>query len=90
VAERAFVRRNATHDADYAAMRLVNWLVTEVCRLTGDVAARNEIVGRCARGYVPDGVPPGLAAILTRHGAAAARANSLYWQLFQRASWAIV
>jgi hypothetical protein len=30
-AERGFAERHATHDADYAAMRLVNWLMTDVC-----------------------------------------------------------
>jgi hypothetical protein len=30
-AERDFAARHATHDAGYAAMRLVNWLVTDVC-----------------------------------------------------------
>jgi hypothetical protein len=84
VAEHAFVRRNATHDADYAAMRLVNWLATEVCGVSRVPAARNEFVAWCATGGVPGHVPPHIAAILTRHAPAAARANSLYWQLFQR------
>lgn len=84
VAERAFVRRNATHDADYAAMRLVNWLATAVCGVSEVPAARNEFVAWCATGGVPDHVPPHVAAILTRHAPAAARSNSLYWQLFQR------
>lgn len=82
VAEHAFVRRNATHDADYAAMRLVNWLATEVCGASEVPAARNEFVGRCAQGDIPETVPPHIAAILTRHASAAARSNSLYWQLF--------
>lgn len=85
-AERAFVRRNATHDAEYAAMRLVNWLATEVCGVSGVPAARNEFVGRCAQGDLPDHLPPAPAAILARHAPAAARSNSLYWQLFQRIS----
>jgi hypothetical protein len=90
VAERAFVKRNATHDADYAAMRLVNWLVTEVCGVSTVPAARNEFVAWCATGGVPDHVPSHVAAIITRHAPAAARANSLYWQLFQRIRWATV
>ena len=85
VAERAFVRRNATHDADYASMRLVNWLATEVCGVSTVPAARNEFVAWCATGGVPPGVPAHVTAILARHAPAAARANSLYWQLFQRA-----
>lgn len=85
-AEREFVRRNATHDAGYAAMRLVNWLVTTVCGVpmptSGGPVARNEYVRRCAAGHIPDDVPPAVAAILTRHAPAAARLNSFYWQLF--------
>jgi hypothetical protein len=85
-AERAFVRRHTTHDAEYAAMRLVNWLATEVCGVSGVPAARNEFVAWCATGGVPRNVPAGIRAILARHAPAAARMNSLYWQLFQRIS----
>jgi hypothetical protein len=85
-AEHAFVQRNVTHDADYAAMRLVNWLVTAVCGVvvpaSGAPTARNEYVLRCADGSVPDGVPPAVAAVLARHASAAARMNSFYWALF--------
>ena len=53
-AESDFVANNLDHDADYAAMRLVNWLVTTVCELpvstTDDLAARNAYVRRCAGG----------------------------------------
>jgi hypothetical protein len=85
-AERRFVRRNATHDADYAAMRLVNWLVADVCGVpaptSGGPVARYEYVLRCAAGQIPDDVPPAVAAILTRHAPAAARMNAFYWKLF--------
>jgi hypothetical protein len=85
-AERDFVRRNAGHDADYAAMRLVNWLVTDVCGVgvppDGIPVARNEYVLRCATDGVPDHVPPAVAAVLTRHAPAATRMNALYWRLF--------
>jgi hypothetical protein len=85
-AERDFVQRNAMHDTDYAAMRLVNWLVTAVCGVaepaSGPPVARNAYVLRCAAGDIPAGVPPSVAAILTRHAAAAARMNSFYWSLF--------
>ncbi|MBB5953577.1 hypothetical protein FHS29_000147 [Saccharothrix tamanrassetensis] len=84
--ERDFVRRNATHDAGYAAMRLVNWLVTEVCGVVVPAGeppvARNECVLRCAGGDLPDGVPPAVAEILIRHAPAAARMNGFYWKLF--------
>jgi hypothetical protein len=77
-----FVRRNARHDAGYAAMVLVNWLVRDVCRVGGGVADRYEFVRRCADGAVPDGVPPGVAAVLTRHAPVAARMNDFYWKVF--------
>ncbi|CCH30918.1 serine/threonine protein phosphatase [Actinosynnema sp. NPDC047251] len=85
-AERDFAERHATHDAGYAAMRLVNWLVTDVCGVpvpeTGGPVARNEYVRQCAAGHVPDDVPPVVAAILTRHAPAAATMNAFYWKLF--------
>jgi hypothetical protein len=85
-AELDFVQRNATHDAGYAAMRLVNWLVTTLCGVEmpagGGFATRNEYVLRCSTGHIPNDVPPSVAAILTRHAPAAARMNSFYWKLF--------
>lgn len=77
--EHDFVARNLHHDADYAAMRLVNWLVTTVCGVpmpaSGGPAARNEYVRRCADGHIPQDVPPVVARILARHAPAAARIN---------------
>ncbi|MGV0156068.1 serine/threonine protein phosphatase [Rhodococcus sp. GB-02] len=85
-AEHDFARRHATHDADYAAMLLVNWLVTEVCGVprptSGGPVARNEYVRWCATGHIPGDVAPGVAAILTRHAPAAAEMNDFYWRLF--------
>lgn len=85
-AERDFVQRNATHDAGYAAMRLVDWLVTAVCGVpvpaSGGPIARNQYVRQCAAGHIPDDVPPVVAAILTRHAATAAKMNNFYWALF--------
>jgi len=85
-AERAFVARNVDHDADYAAMRLVNWLVTSACGVpvpaVGGPAARNAYVRRCAQGDVPDDVPPVVADLLARHAPAAARMNDFCWRLF--------
>ncbi|GIG39262.1 serine/threonine protein phosphatase [Cellulomonas phragmiteti] len=84
-AERAFVARNVDHDADYAAMRLVNWLVTTVCGVpvppSGGPAERNAYVRRCATGDVPPDVPEPVAGILARHAAAAARMNDFCWRL---------
>ncbi|MGC5168088.1 serine/threonine protein phosphatase [Luteimicrobium sp. DT211] len=85
-AERAFVARNVDHDADYAAMRLVNWLVTTVCGVpvpeTGGPVVRNAFVRACADGAIPDDVPEVVAGVLTRHAAAAARMNDFCWRLF--------
>jgi hypothetical protein len=84
--ERDFVGRSLDHDADYAAMRLVNWLVTDVCGVpvpaTGGPVAGNEYVRQWAAGHVRDDVPPAVAAILTRHAPAGARMNGFYWRLF--------
>ena len=85
-AERDFVAHNISHDADYAAMRLVNWLVTTVCGVpvpdVGGPVARNMYVRRCASGDIPPGVPAGVAGILARHAQAAARMNDFCWRLF--------
>jgi hypothetical protein len=84
--ETAWVAHNATHDAGYAAMRLVNWLVTRVCGVpvspVEPPVERNAYVRKLAEGYVPAGVPAHVAAILARHAPAAARLNGFYWRLF--------
>ncbi|GEL94054.1 serine/threonine protein phosphatase [Cellulomonas composti] len=83
--ERDFVVRNVEHDADYAAMRLVNWLVTTVCGVpmptSGGPAERNAYVRRCASGDIPRDVPAAVAGILARHARAAARMNDFCWRL---------
>jgi hypothetical protein len=88
-AERDFARRNADHDADYASMRLVNWLVTSVCGVQmptkGDSVARNQFVQRCAAGDIPPDTPPDIAAIIARHAPAAARMNEFCCRLFDGA-----
>jgi hypothetical protein len=85
-AERDFAERHATYDAGHAAMRLVNWLVTDVCGVpvpnNGGPVARNEYVLRCAAGHIPDDVPPIVAAILTRYAPTAAKMNAFFWRLF--------
>jgi hypothetical protein len=84
--ERDFAARNATHDAAYAAMCLVNWLVTTVCGVpvpaTGGPVARNQYIRRCVTSHVPADLPPVAAAILARHAPVAATMNSFYWNLF--------
>jgi hypothetical protein len=82
-AERDFTAQHVTHDAGYAAMRLVNWLVTDVCEVpSGGPVAHNEYVLQCAAGRIPDDVPPTVAAILTRHAPVAAKMNAFYGRLF--------
>lgn len=85
-AERDFVAQHVDHDADYASMRLVNWLVTTVCGVSvpagGGPAARNAYVRRCAGGDIPQDVPAAVAGILHRHAPAAARMNDFHWRLF--------
>ncbi|MGW4354237.1 serine/threonine protein phosphatase [Nocardia sp. NPDC004582] len=84
--ERDFAARHATYDAAYLAMRLVNWLVTDVCGIptppTGGPLARNDYVLHCAAGRIPDGLPPAVAEILARHTPAAAAMNAFLWKLF--------
>lgn len=84
-AERAFVANNVDHDADYLAMRLVNWLVTTVCDLpvstSDDLAARNAFVRRCANGDIPQNMPAVVAGILARHAPSAAEMNDFCWRL---------
>ncbi|MFC7531671.1 serine/threonine protein phosphatase [Actinoplanes sp. GCM10030250] len=85
-AERDFAARNAGHDADYASMRLVNWLVTSVCGIPAPAGsgpvARDQVVRRCATGGIPPDVPSPVAEIIARHSPAAARMNDFCWRLF--------
>jgi hypothetical protein len=85
-AERDFVARHVGHDAEYAAMRLVNWLVTTVCGVAAPAGDRpvdrNGYVRRCASGDIPRDVPAAVAEILARHAAAAARMNDFCGRLF--------
>lgn len=85
-AEADFAARNAGHDADYASMRLVNWLVTSVCGVPvpadGGPRARNQFVRRCAAGDIPPDVPAPAAEIIARHAPAAAAMNDFCWRLF--------
>ncbi|WP_307844225.1 serine/threonine protein phosphatase [Sanguibacter suaedae] len=83
--ERTFVAENVEHDAHYAAMRLVNWLVTAVGGVVATnpagLAERNAYVRRCAQGDIPQGLPAVVADILARHAPAVARMNDFCWRL---------
>jgi hypothetical protein len=84
--ERDFAAHHAGHDGDYAAMQLVNWLVTTVCGVPtpthGGPIDRNAYVARCASGDIPRDVPAAVASILLRHAPAAARMNDFHWRLY--------
>ncbi|WP_031160336.1 serine/threonine protein phosphatase [Streptosporangium roseum] len=84
--EIGFLDRNGTHDMGYALMRLVNWLVTNVCGVAtpreGGPVQRNEYIRACAAGAVPVGAPPAVTAVLRRYAPAAAVMNDFYWDLF--------
>ena len=84
--ESVFLRENRTHDLAHSLMRLVNWLVTNVCGVAtpphGGPTARNERVRAFAAGEVPTGVPPAAAATIGRHAPVAAVMNDFYWDLF--------
>jgi hypothetical protein len=91
--ERDFVESIATHDSDYASLKLVNWLGMELCGVpdpktidpeTGaqrDWRPRAEFLRRCAAGDLPDGLPVTAVAILNRHAAVAWRTFSFYRRL---------
>ncbi|HUS63261.1 MAG TPA: hypothetical protein VMZ28_01920 [Kofleriaceae bacterium] len=85
-AERDFAARHVGHDADYAAMRLVNWLVTTVCGIPVSAGERpvdrNRFVRRGASGDIPPDVPAAVADVLARHAPAAARMNDFCGRLF--------
>ncbi len=85
--EASFLARNRTHDIGYGLMRLVNWLVTDVCGVAvpqhGGPAQRNEYIRACAAGNVePTDAPPGIAAVIHRYAPVAAVMNDFYWDLF--------
>lgn len=76
-----FLGRNRTHDAGYALMRLVNWLVTAFCGVTAP-PERNAFVRACAAGAQPAGAPPSLAGTISRYAPVAALVNDFYWDLY--------
>ncbi|MFI6924095.1 hypothetical protein ACIBIZ_29440 [Nonomuraea spiralis] len=66
-------------------MRLVNWLVSNVCGVpvAGPPARRDAFVRACAEGDADlSGIPPVAAAIIRRHAPVAAAMNGFYWDLF--------
>lgn len=84
--ESTFVEQHLGHDRGQVAMRLVNWLVTNVCGVagpdTGGWTQLNEYIRACAAGAVPAGVPAEIAAVITRYAPVAAVMNDFYQDLF--------
>ncbi|WP_052720236.1 phosphotransferase [Actinoplanes rectilineatus] len=77
--ERDFVASHGGHDADYASMRLVNWLVTTVCGAPAAPLARNRFI---RDGRLPAGVPEQVADIVARHAPTASRMNDFCARLY--------
>jgi hypothetical protein len=75
--EAAFLERNQTYDASYAATHLVNWLVRT---LTGG-DDRDGVIRRYSGGGDPEGVGPSAAAIIKRDGPIALVMNEFYRKL---------
>ncbi|TYB51143.1 serine/threonine protein phosphatase [Nonomuraea sp. PA05] len=84
--EAEFLHRNRAHDLAYAMMRLVNWLVTDVCGVGVPVGGlpirRNAYVRACAEGAEPAGAPPAVASAIRRYAPVAAAMNDFYWHLY--------
>ena len=84
--EREFVAHHVDHDADYAMMWLVNWLVSAVCGVPapagGSSGEGDQYIRRCADGDIPRDLPAAAAAILTRHARTAARMNDFCRRLY--------
>jgi hypothetical protein len=83
--EREFVVHHVGHDADYAMMWLVNWLVSAVCGVPalagGSYVERDRSIRRGADGDIPRDVPAPAAGILARHATTAARMNDFCLRL---------
>lgn len=79
-AEVGFLDEHMNHDAGYAVMKLVNWLVAA---LTGvvDWEERFEFIRRCAKGDDPLNVPAPAAAIIKRYAPVVVVMNEFYWKL---------
>jgi len=82
-AETRFFVENHAYDRRYSVTHLVIWLVTELYGYKGD--ERTAFIRACAQGEPPTGIPPGVAAILTRHAPVAAVMAEFY-RRFQRES----
>jgi hypothetical protein len=84
--EQNFATRNLSHDAGYAVMELVNWLVTNVVGVavpdSGGPVDRNTYIRRCAAGTQPANVPAPVSTVISRYAPVATVMNDFYWKLF--------
>jgi hypothetical protein len=71
-----FFAEHQTYDRCYTVTHLVIWLVTALYGYRGD--ERTTFLHACAQGEPPTGIPPGIAAILTRHAPLAAVMTEYY------------
>jgi len=74
--EADFFTEHQTYDRCYTVTHLVIWLVTPLYGYERD--ERSAFVRACARGEPPTGIPPQVAAILTRHAPLAAVMTDFY------------
>ena len=81
--EADFFAEHRTYDRCYSVTHLVIWLVTALYGYRGE--ERSAFVRACAQGVQPKGIPPRVAAILSRHAPLAAVMTDFY-RTFQRES----
>ncbi len=74
--EADFFADHQTYDRSYTFTHLVQWLVTALYGYERD--ERSAFIQACARGEPPTGIPPQVAAILTRHASLAAVMTDYY------------
>ncbi|WP_406473684.1 protein kinase family protein [Streptomyces platensis] len=77
--EANFFAEHRTYDRCYTVTHLVIWLITALYGFERE--DRNAFVRACARGERPTGIPPEVAAILTRHAPLAAVMTDFYRRL---------
>ncbi|UTT60378.1 protein kinase family protein [Cellulosimicrobium cellulans] len=81
--EARFLDEHRGYDRAYAATHLVSWWVVALYGLAPE--ERRAFVRACADGAPPPGVPPGVAATISRHAPVAATTGE-FFRRFQRES----
>jgi hypothetical protein len=84
--ERRFVDDHQLHDPAYTISRVVNQVVTALSGIVDpqdpDYGVRNAYIRHCAESGEAVGVPPAIAAFITRFAPLVVVMNDFYWQLF--------